>query len=146
MLYINIARQLGATAEGRKAGEYFGANLSPSPVAQVRGPISVFQSFAKINYKRCWNGGPITMELSDSVFRDEDSLKKVAMLIRTFAQLGCEELQINALNAEKLLDAKAHPEKYKNLIVRVWGWSGYFCELPPEYQDQVIKRHLLAVG
>jgi formate C-acetyltransferase len=45
------------------------------------------------------------------------------------------------LNLETLLDAKMHPEKHKNLIVRVWGWSGYFCELAPEYQEQIIARH-----
>jgi formate C-acetyltransferase len=49
------------------------------------------------------------------------------MLVRTFAELGCQQLQLNSLNPATLLDAKAHPERYKNLIVRVWGWSGYFC-------------------
>jgi formate C-acetyltransferase len=49
---------------------------------------------------------------------------------------------LNALNAEILRDAKAHPERHKNLIVRVWGWSGYFCELAPEYQDHIIARTL----
>jgi len=144
MMYIENARSLGATAEGRKRGEFFSANLAPSPNAQFRGPISVLQSYSKIPYDRVYNGGPITMELSDSVFGDMDSIRKVAMLIRAFAQLGCQQLQLNALNAEKLIDAKAHPERHKNLIVRVWGWSGYFCELPPEYQDHVIRRHLYA--
>ncbi len=133
---------VGATAEGRKQGEAFSANLAPSPGVRVRGPISVLQSFAKIDYRRIYNGGPITMELSDTVFRDLDSLHKTAMLVRTFAQLGCQQLQLNALNAETLLDAKAHPDRHKNLIVRVWGWSGYFCELAPEYQDHIIARTL----
>jgi formate C-acetyltransferase len=64
--------------------------------------------------------------------------------VRTFARLGCQQLQLNALSAERLRDAKAHPEKHRDLIVRVWGWSGYFCELAPEYQDHVISRHLYA--
>ena len=67
------------------------------------------------------------------------------MLVRTFAQLGCQQLQLNTVNLETLLDAKKHPEKHKNLIVRVWGWSGYFCELGPEYQDHVIARHIYAM-
>lgn len=132
---------VGATADGRRSGEPFSANLSPSLGAPVRGPISTLQSFAKIDYQRICNGGPITMELSDSVFRDTESIRKTAMLVRTFAQLGCQQLQLNSLNLETLLDAKKHPEKHKNLIVRVWGWSGYFCELAPEYQDQIIARH-----
>jgi pyruvate-formate lyase len=132
---------VGATADGRRPGEPFSANLSPSLGVRVRGPISMLQSFARINYQRIFNGGPITMELSDSVFRNDESVRKTAMLVRTFAQLGCQQLQLNSLNLETLLDAKEHPERHKNLIVRVWGWSGYFCELAPEYQDQIIARH-----
>ena len=150
MYYLWLARghegmrepSVGATADGRKRGDAFSANLAPSPGVRVRGPISVLQSFAKIDYRRVCNGGPITMELSDTVFRDDESIRKVAMLVRTFAQLGCQQLQLNALNAATLLDAKAHPELHKNLIVRVWGWSGYFCELAPEYQDHIIARTL----
>jgi formate C-acetyltransferase len=134
-----------ATADGRVRGEPFSANLAPSPGVRVRGPISTLQSFSKIDYRRICNGGPITMELSDSVFRDPESIRKVAMLVRIFAQLGCQQLQLNSLNVETLLDAKAHPEKHKNLIVRVWGWSGYFCELAPEYQDHIIARSLYQV-
>jgi pyruvate-formate lyase len=132
---------VGATADGRRLGEPFSANLSPSLGVCVRGPISMLQSFAKIDYQRIYNGGPITMELSDSVFRDTESIHKTAMLVHTFAQLGCQQLQLNSLNHAILLDAKTHPERHKNLIVRVWGWSGYFCELAPEYQDQIIARH-----
>jgi len=137
---------VGATAEGRKQGQFLSANLAPSPNAPVSGPLSVLQSFAKIPYRRVFNGGPITMELSDGVFHDAESLRKVAMLIRTFAQLGGQQLQLNTLNVATLLDAKRHPEEHKNLIVRVWGWSGYFCELAPEYQDHVISRHIYAAA
>jgi pyruvate-formate lyase len=132
---------VGATADGRRSGEPLSANLSPSLGALIRGPISTLQSFAKIDYQRVFNGGPITMELSDTVFRNPESIRKTAMLVRTFAQLGCQQLQLNSLNLETLLDARAHPENHRNLIVRVWGWSGYFCELAPEYQDQIIARH-----
>jgi pyruvate-formate lyase len=153
MYYVWLARgkegmrepAVGATAEGRKKGEFLSANLAPSNNAPIRGPISVLQSFAKIPYRRVFNGGPITMELSGSVFSDAEAVGKVAMLVRTFAQLGCQQLQVNTLSLETLLDAKKHPEKHKNLIVRVWGWSGYFCELAPEYQDHVIARHIYAM-
>jgi pyruvate-formate lyase len=136
---------VGATADGRKRGEPFSANLAPSPGADVKGPLSVLQSFSKIDFQRVFNGGPVTMEFSDSVFRGDESLKKVAMLVRTSAQLGCQQLQINTLNREKLLEAKKNPDKYKDLIVRVWGWSGYFCELDPEYQDHIIARNMYTV-
>jgi pyruvate-formate lyase len=135
---------VGATADGRHRGEPFSANLAPSLGTRLRGPISVLQSYAGIDYRRVCNGGPITMELSDTVFRGRESIHKVTLLVRAFAQLGCQQLQLNALSAETLLDAKAHPEAHRDLIVRVWGWSGYFCELAPEYQDHVIARHLHA--
>ena len=137
---------VGATAEGRLQGQPFSANLAPSPGVRVRGPISTLQSFAKIDYRRICNGGPITMELSDSVFQNPESIRKTAMLVRAFAQLGCQQLQLNSLSLDTLLDAKAHPENHKNLIVRVWGWSGYFCELAPEYQDHIIARHLYGIN
>ncbi len=135
---------VGATADGRRRSEPFGANLAPTPGTRLRGPISVLQSYAKIDYGRICNGGPITLELSDSVFSGEGSIGKVATLVRTFARLGGQQLQLNALSASRLLEAKAHPEDHRDLIVRVWGWSGYFCELSPEYQDHVISRHLYA--
>ncbi len=135
---------VGATADGRHRGDPFGANLAPTPGTPLRGPISVLQSYAGIDYGRICNGGPITLELSDSVFRSPDSISKVAGLVRTFAHLGGQQLQLNALSASRLLDAKAHPDEHRDLIVRVWGWSGYFCELSPEYQDHVISRHLYA--
>jgi len=153
MYYVWLARGhegmlepvVGATADGREAGEFFSSSLAPSPGVKVRGPISVLQTYAKLDYTRICNGGPITMELSDTVFRDSEAIRKVAMLVRTFAQLGCQELQLNTLNVETLQEAKAHPERHRNLIVRVWGWSGYFCELAPEYQDHVIARHMHAL-
>ena len=154
MYYVWLARghegmrepSVAATADGRKAGEMFSANLAPSPLAQIRGPVSVLQSFSKIDYSRVYNGGPITIELSDSVFSDDASIRKVALLVRMFAQLGGQQLQLNTLNVESLRDAQIHPERHKNLIVRVWGWSGYFCELEREYQDHVIARHIYKMG
>ncbi|MBQ9445176.1 MAG: autonomous glycyl radical cofactor GrcA [Victivallales bacterium] len=80
------------------------------------------------------------MELHDSTFREEGGIAKVARLVQYFAQRGGHQLQLNAVNRDKLLAAQAHPENYRNLIVRVWGWSGYFVELDKPYQDHVIKR------
>lgn len=131
-----------ATADGRRRGEPFSANLSPSPGVLTDGLFSLLKSYGKINYRRICNGGPITIEMCDSVFRNEESVRKVAMLVRTFAQLGCQQLQLNSIQAATLQEAKLHPELHRNLIVRVWGWSGYFCELAPEYQDHIIQRTL----
>jgi formate C-acetyltransferase len=149
MYYVWLARGhagmiepvVGAMADGHRQGEFFSSSLAPSPGVKVRGPLSVLQSYAKLNYRRICNGGPLTMELSDTVFRNPEAVHQVALLIRLFAKTGCQQLQINTLNVEMLKDAKLHPERHKNLVVRVWGWSGYFCELDETYQDQIIARH-----
>ena len=80
------------------------------------------------------------MEVHDTVFRNEEGERKVAQLVKTFIDLGGHQIQINSINRERLLHAKAHPEDDPNLIVRVWGWSGYFNELDTVYQDHVIRR------
>ena len=80
------------------------------------------------------------MELSAPAFAHADGREKIARLVRTFARTGCQQLQLNVLDARKLEDARRHPEKHRDLIVRVWGWSGYFIELEPEYQEHVISR------
>ena len=69
----------------------------------------------------------------------------MALLVKSFFDLGGHQLQLNAVNRETLLDAQKHPEKYRNLIVRVWGWSGYFVELDKDYQDHIIKRAELSL-
>ncbi len=140
MYYIFHAVHLKATPDGRKAGEVIPANYSPSMYTRHKGPVSVIKSFSKGDLGRSINGGPLTIELDDTLFRNEENLEKLAMLIRSYVQLGGHQLQLNTLNKETLLDAKAHPEKHRNLIVRVWGWSGYFVELDECYQDHIIQR------
>ena len=140
MFYLWHANDIGASPDGRRKSEAFGANYAPSLFARINGPISMIQSFVKPELKRCINGGPLTMEFSDSVFRNPQSLEKVANLVEFFIESGGHQLQLNAINREHLLDAQKHPQKYNRLIVRVWGWSAYFVELDKEYQDHVINR------
>lgn len=140
MYYIWFGKKLPATPDGRLSGEPLPANYSPSLFARTKGPISVVKSFTKQNLQRVANGGPLTLELHTSIFCGSDSTEKVAQLVRLFVERGGHQLQINAVNREDLIRAKKYPEEYKNMIVRVWGWSGYFVELDEEYQDQIIQR------
>ena len=140
MYYVWHSEHLGATADGRMAGEYLPANFSPSLFMTNAGPLSVLMGFAPENLLRTSNGGPMTFELHDTVFKTPDSVKKVAELVRAYICRGGHQLQINAVNHEKLAAAQEEPEKYKDLIVRVWGWSGHFVELDKCYQNQIIKR------
>lgn len=140
MEYIWSARNVPATPDGRYAAEPFGCSYSPSLNARTSGPLSVIRSFTKFDLSKIINGGPLTMEVHDNVFRNIEGEEKVAQLAKLFILCGGHQLQLNAINRDKLLDAQAHPENHPNLVVRVWGWSGYFCELDPEFQNHIIQR------
>ena len=140
MYYIWHSQNTPATPDGRDRGEEFAANYSPSLFARLKGPVSIIKSYTKPDLRKVINGGPLTLELHDTVFRTPEAVEKVAMLVKSFIDMNGHQLQLNAVNRDTLLDAQKHPEKYRNLIVRVWGWSGYFVELSKEYQDHIIKR------
>ena len=144
MYYIWHAREIPASADGRLSRSPLSANYAPSLDVPVKGPVSVVRSFTEPDLAPVCNGGPLTIELHDSVFAMADGVSKVAELVRFFVLRGGHQLQINTINRETLKDAQEHPERYRHLIVRVWGWSGYFVELDKEYQDQIIKRVELA--
>ena len=146
MYYIWHAESIGATADGRRASEPLPANYAPTLNTRLSGPASLIRSFAKPDLGRVINGGPLTIEFHDSVFRNDEAITKVAHLVRSFILEGGHQLQLNTVNREQLRDAQLHPENYRNLIVRVWGWSGYFVELDKCYQDHIIERVELMVG
>ncbi len=140
MYYLWHAQKLGATADGRRAGEPFGTNYSPSLFSVVAGPVSVVESFTAPDLGRTINGGPLTLEFVSDIFKNEESITKVASLIRHFVLRGGHQMQLNAVDLEVMKDAQKHPELYGQLVVRIWGWSAYFVELDKEYQDHVMMR------
>lgn len=140
MEYIWTAKKCPATADGRKAFEPYSSSYSPSLDVKTTGLLSVIQSFTKYDFTNIINGGPLTIEVHDSVLKNDIGIKKTAMLVKEYIKLGGHQLQINSINRDTLLDAQKHPEKYPNLIVRVWGWSGYFNELDLQYQNHIIRR------
>ncbi|MBQ3289148.1 MAG: pyruvate formate-lyase [Kiritimatiellae bacterium] len=146
MYYIWHARDVPASADGRLRGEPFSANWAPSLDVPVKGPVSVVRSFTEPDLGLVCNGGPLTIEIHDSAFAMADGVKKVAHLVKFFVERGGHQMQINTINRETLLDAQEHPERHRHLIVRVWGWSGYFIELDKPFQDQIIKRVELNVA
>ncbi len=145
MYYLWHADEIGASPDGRRKGEPLGTNFSVSLFANVKGPVSVIGSMTKPHFERAINGGPLTLEFHQTLFTDEESVEKVGILVKAFIDKGGHQLQLNAVNVEKLKDAQLHPENYKQLVVRIWGWSAYFVELDKEYQDQVIARQVYSV-
>ena len=145
MYYLWHANEIGASPDGRRRGEPFGTNFSISIFAKVKGPVSVIASMTKQNFLDAINGGPLTLEFHKSIFSDDDGIEKVGKLVKTFIDRGGHQLQLNTVNSEQLLDAQKHPENYRQLVVRIWGWSAYFVELDKEYQDHVIMRQVYTV-
>ena len=144
MYYIWHTRDVPASADGRLKGEPLSANWAPALDVPVKGPISVVRSFTEPDLGPVCNGGPLTIEIHDSAFLMPDGVEKVAQLVNFFIARGGHQMQINTINRATLLDAQKHPERHRHLIVRVWGWSGYFIELDKPYQDQIIRRVELA--
>ncbi len=138
--YVQHGNKMDATPDGRRAFSPYSSSFSPSLITRTQGPLSAIQSFLKYDTCRVCNGGPFTIEIHDTVFRNAEGEKKVAMLVKTYMDLGGHQLQINAVNRDVLIKAQENPQDYQNLIVRVWGWSGYFVELAPVYQNHIISR------
>lgn len=141
MEYLWKGEKCPATADGRRAGEPYSSSFSPSLDVKPSGLLSVIQSFTKYDMTNIINGGPLTIEIHDTVLRNDIGINKTAMLVKNFILLGGHQLQLNTINRERLLDAQLHPENYPNLITRVWGWSGYFNELDIKYQNHIIRRY-----
>ncbi|WP_276950502.1 pyruvate formate lyase family protein [Acetatifactor muris] len=140
MYYLWHANEMGASPDGRRKGEPFGTNFSPSLMTKIKGPFSVIKSFSRPDFTRAVNGGPLTLEFAASMFHGEDDVKKIAALVKAYITMGGHQLQLNAVDTEKMKDAQLHPENYRQLVVRIWGWSAYFVELDRDFQDHVIMR------
>ena len=82
----------------------------------------------------------LNQKFSPAFFKDDEAIDKIAHLIRSYFRMDGHHIQFNVINAETLRDAQKHPEKYKDLIVRVAGYSDYFNDLTPELQEEIIKR------
>lgn len=145
MYYLWHANEIGASPDGRRKGEPFGTNFSPSLFAKINGPVSVIKSFTKPHFANAVNGGPLTLEFASSMFEGEESIKKVAALVKAYIDMGGHQLQLNAVNTQLMKDAQLHPEAHRQLVVRIWGWSAYFVELDKEYQDHVMRRQQYSV-
>ena len=139
MEYLSV-KNIPASPDGRRRGEPLGTNYSPSLFAKINGPMSVIRSFTKPDLKKTCNGGPLTLEFHAGIFDSEDAVRKTAELVKSYIDMGGHQLQLNAVNVKALKEAQKNPQDYKNLIVRIWGWSAYFTELDKPYQDHVISR------
>jgi pyruvate formate-lyase/glycerol dehydratase family glycyl radical enzyme len=132
----------GALPNGRKSGQpLYDAGLSPMVGADVNGPTALIKSATKADHVPPYMDSIVlNMKFSPSAMQSIPSITKMLSLMKTFFDRGGWHIQFNITSREDLLDAKKHPEKWRNLIVRVAGYSAYFVDLPPAIQDEIISR------
>jgi formate C-acetyltransferase len=128
-----------ATPDGRLSGLPVSEGISPVQGADVNGPTAVLKSAAKIDHLRT-GGTLLNQKFSPQIFEGEESINKIVSLIRSYFKMDGHHIQFNVVDAETLREAQKHPENYKDLIVRVAGYSDYFVDLTPELQEEIIRR------
>lgn len=138
-VHIYFGRITGATPNGRKAGEPLSEGISPTQGADTSGPTAVIKSAAKIDHTKT-GGTLLNQKLMPQLLSDETGVNKLAHLVRAYFKLGGHHIQLNVVDAETLRNAQKTPEKYKDLIVRVAGYSDYFVDIGKELQDEIISR------
>ena len=131
---------MGATPDGRKAGEETSKNASPVPGADKMGVTALIMSAAKTKPYRFTEGHCLDVMIHPSAAEGDEGLAAMKALIDVYAENGGASIQFNVLNAKTLKDAQKHPEKYRNLQVRVCGWNVLFNNMCKKEQDEYIKR------
>jgi formate C-acetyltransferase len=131
---------LGATPDGRRAGEPVSNSFSPSNGAERRGPTAMLGSVAQIDHRLISNGCALNLKFLPSLFDGDERLDKMVALVRGFFAQGGMELQPNVVSNETLRDAQRHPDRYRDLVVRVSGYSAYFTDIGKPLQDEIISR------
>lgn len=138
--YAALGRDINASADGRFSREALAPNYAPQPGADIKGPTAAIKSATKPNLSKYFSGAPFDLSLNSNDFLGEVGIQRMASLIRSFCELGGQIMTITSVNVEDLRDAKVHPEKHKNIRVRMGGLSAYFIAMSPVQQDNIIKR------
>ncbi|MCD6452036.1 MAG: glycyl radical protein [Acidobacteria bacterium] len=138
-VHIYFGQVVGATPNGRRAGMPLSDGISPSQGADTKGPTAVIKSVAKLDHART-GGTLLNQKFMPDLLKDEEGINKLLHLIRAFFKLDGHHIQFNVVSAETLKEAQRKPEEYRNLIVRVAGYSDYFCHLGTDLQNEIIAR------
>jgi len=137
--HVYFGSVVGATPDGRKAGQPLSEGISPFQGVDVNGPTAVLKSATKIDHIKT-GGTLLNQKFAPSFFNNEDSIIKLGSLVRSYFRMKGHHIQFNVVDADTLKDAQKHPEKYKDLIVRVAGYSDYFNDLGEDLQNEIIRR------
>lgn len=139
--HIPLGKSVGATPDGRKAGEQLAdGGLSPMVGRDVLGPTAVLKSVSKLDNYLTTNGSLLNVKFSPKTLEGDEGIHKLCDFLYAFMKLKIQHIQFNVVPVETLKNAQASPNDYKGLVVRVAGYSAFFIELSREIQDDIIRR------
>ena len=137
--HVYFGKMLGASANGRLAGLPISDGTSPSHGADRKGPTAVIKSLAKMDQAKS-GGTLLNQRFLPSVVKDQEGIEKLCHLIRTYFNLGGHHIQFNIVDSQILRQAQKAPDDYRDLLVRVAGYSDYFVDLDADHQEEIIAR------
>ncbi len=137
--HVYFGSVTGATADGRRAGLPLSEGISPVQGADRKGPTAVLKSAAKMDHIKT-GGTLLNMKFTPAVLEGEEGLDALVGLVRGYFAMNGHHVQFNVVDADTLRAAQADPESHRDLIVRVAGYSDYFCDLSEALQDEIIER------
>lgn len=138
-VHIYFGKVTGATPDGRKAFTPLSEGISPVQGMDINGPTAVLKSASKIDHSRT-GGTLLNQKFNPQLFENEKGINKVLDLIRAYFKMGGHHIQFNVVSVDTLRKAQEEPEKFRDLIVRVAGYSDYYINLRKDLQDEIIKR------
>jgi formate C-acetyltransferase len=137
--HVYFGSVTGASPDGRHARLPLSEGISPVQGADRHGPTAVVKSAAKMDHLKA-GGTLLNLKFTPSLVGTEDAVDKWAHLVRGYFKMDGHHIQFNVIRADTLREAQAHPDEHRDLIVRVAGYSDYFCDLSRELQDEIIER------
>jgi formate C-acetyltransferase len=138
--YIGIGEGLGASPDGRKAGQPVSSNFSPALGRDMAGIPPAVLSYGKMHHESLPAGGPLDLRIAKRLVEGEEGTGRMAGLVRGFVGTGGSMMTLTVADAEELRAAQKDPEQYRSLRVRMGGWCAYFTMLSTEQQEHQIKR------
>ena len=135
--FFRMAKFMRATPDGRRDGDMFAQGIGPSKYHPADSLADVMQSVCRLDVEKT-----LTSALDIQLPYGKTTKEQLGGLLKVFAKLGVKHLQINCISLDDLKEAQKYPERYQDLIVRVTGFSAKFVSLSPEFQTEILKRHV----
>ncbi|MDR1599788.1 MAG: hypothetical protein LBS11_07975 [Oscillospiraceae bacterium] len=139
VMHDEFGRETGASPDGRRAGFPLGDGSGPAQGREATGPTAAILSSTKWDHHKFIGGVAVNVKFSKRMF-SPDAIGKMVSLVRTYFERGGFELQVNVVDRETLLKARANPEEYRDLLVRIGGYSDYFVRLTKTMQEELLAR------